>query len=66
MADTQNLDGFRTELRTWLEANCPAEMRGGGVTEDAICWGGKDSGSSVVPPKGTRCRLGPLNTVARG
>ncbi len=35
-------EAFRLELRDWLEANCPEEMRDGGVTEDSICWGGKD------------------------
>jgi alkylation response protein AidB-like acyl-CoA dehydrogenase len=33
-------DRFRAELRAWLEENCPEEMRGGRLTEDAICWGG--------------------------
>ena len=37
--DTQ--DDFRAELRTWLEENCPSEMRDGNNTEDGICWGGK-------------------------
>jgi acyl-CoA dehydrogenase len=41
MADT-NLEGFRTETRAWLEANCPTEMRGGERSEDAICWGGRN------------------------
>jgi alkylation response protein AidB-like acyl-CoA dehydrogenase len=35
-------DAFRAELRAWLEKNCPEEMRDGGMTEDSICWGGKD------------------------
>ena len=42
MAEASSAEGFRTELRNWLEANCPAEMRDGGMTEDGICWGGKD------------------------
>lgn len=33
---------FRAELRDWLEANCPEEMRDGGMAEDAICWGGRN------------------------
>ena len=41
MTDT-NLEGFRAETRTWLEANCPSEMRGGERTEEAICWGGRN------------------------
>lgn len=35
-------DDFRTELREWLESNCPQEMRDGAMTEDGICWGGKN------------------------
>ena len=30
----------RTELRAWLEANCPPEMREP-PGEDEICWGGR-------------------------
>lgn len=33
---------FRTVLRSWLEQNCPTEMRDGANTEDNICWGGKN------------------------
>ena len=36
-----DLETFRTEVRTWLEENCPAEMRDGAGGEDNICWGGK-------------------------
>ena len=32
MAEASSAEGFRTELRNWLEANCPAEMRDGGMT----------------------------------
>lgn len=39
--DTQ-LDAFRHEVRAWLDANCPDEMRDGRADEEAICWGGKD------------------------
>ena len=42
MQSNQELEGFRVELRDWLEANCPAEMRGGEVSEASICWGGKN------------------------
>lgn len=35
-------DAFRSDLRDWLEANCPQEMRDGLMTEEGICWGGKD------------------------
>jgi alkylation response protein AidB-like acyl-CoA dehydrogenase len=37
-----DLDAFRADLAAWLEENCPQEMRDGGLTEDGICWGGKD------------------------
>ncbi|KIN66200.1 Acyl-CoA dehydrogenase family protein [Sulfitobacter noctilucae] len=33
---------FRAELRAWLEENCPEEMRDGKMTEEGICWGGKN------------------------
>ncbi len=42
MQSDQELEGFRIELREWLEANCPAEMRGGEMSEASICWGGKN------------------------
>ncbi len=35
-------DEFRAELRGWLAENCPEEMRDGAMTEEGICWGGKD------------------------
>ncbi len=36
-----DLESFRAEVRDWLEANCPAEMRTP-ITRDAdICWGGR-------------------------
>jgi len=39
--NSSDLDNFRAEMRDWLEANCPAEMRDGDNSEGAICWGGK-------------------------
>ncbi|KEJ88124.1 acyl-CoA dehydrogenase family protein [Sulfitobacter donghicola] len=42
MSDAQSLDEFRAELRAWLEANCPEEMRDGQLSEEGICWGGKN------------------------
>ena len=37
-----DLEGFRKEVRAWLEENCPKEMRDAGAGgEDSICWGGK-------------------------
>ncbi|MGB3246737.1 MAG: acyl-CoA dehydrogenase family protein [Sulfitobacter sp.] len=41
MNDQSTLEGFRAELRDWLEENCPPQMRDGNNTEDGICWGGK-------------------------
>ncbi|MBI1393186.1 MAG: acyl-CoA dehydrogenase [Alphaproteobacteria bacterium] len=38
MAD---IETFRAAARTWLEENCPPEMRGGEQDETTICWGGK-------------------------
>jgi alkylation response protein AidB-like acyl-CoA dehydrogenase len=38
MAD---LERFRAETRSWLEANCPAEMRQPVRDEDDVYWGGR-------------------------
>ncbi|MFL6738971.1 MAG: acyl-CoA dehydrogenase family protein [Sphingomicrobium sp.] len=38
MAD---LEAFRAETRTWLEANCPPEMREPMRSEKDLCWGGR-------------------------
>ena len=35
----EELDDFRTEVRDWLEANCPASMRTP-MKDDEIVWGG--------------------------
>jgi acyl-CoA dehydrogenase len=32
---------FRSEVRSWLEANCPPEMRQPVQDEDDACWGGR-------------------------
>ena len=37
-----DIDTFRTDARTWLEANCPAEMRQPVRSEADICWGGRN------------------------
>ena len=37
-----DLDAFRQEARTWLEANCPPEMREPVKGEDDVCWGGRN------------------------
>ena len=36
------LDDFRTEVRAWLEENCPPEMREPVRDEDDVCWGGRN------------------------
>jgi acyl-CoA dehydrogenase len=36
------LDTFRTEIRAWIEANCPPEMRTPARGDDDVCWGGRD------------------------
>ncbi|MEM9496118.1 MAG: acyl-CoA dehydrogenase family protein [Pseudomonadota bacterium] len=36
-----DLEQFRTETKSWLEENCPGEMRDGAAREEDICWGGK-------------------------
>jgi alkylation response protein AidB-like acyl-CoA dehydrogenase len=37
-----DLDQFRTEVRAWLEENCPAEMREPVRGDDDVCWGGRN------------------------
>ncbi|HXW85399.1 MAG TPA: acyl-CoA dehydrogenase family protein, partial [Candidatus Binataceae bacterium] len=36
-----DLDTFRKETRTWLDANCPSEMRRPATGEEDTCWGGR-------------------------
>jgi acyl-CoA dehydrogenase len=36
-----DLDSFKLEARSWLEENCPKEMRVPMKTEDDACWGGR-------------------------
>ena len=36
-----NLEGFRSETRAWLEANCPAAMRTP-LNEKEVVWGGRN------------------------
>src|SRR5260370_35959773 len=36
----QDLDPFRMQTRSWLEANCPASMRTP-MPDDEIVWGGR-------------------------
>lgn len=35
-------EDFRSEVRAWLEANCPEPMRDGARDDHTICWGGKN------------------------
>lgn len=37
-----DLDSFRLEVRSWLEENCPAEMREPVRDEGDVCWGGRN------------------------
>ena len=36
-----DLDNFRSEVREWILANCPDEMRDGALGRDNHCWGGR-------------------------
>ncbi len=36
-----NLDAFRSEVRAWLEANCPESMRGGPMRPEDRVWGAR-------------------------
>jgi len=36
------LDTFRLEVRNWLEANCPPEVRGAAESENDMIWGGRN------------------------
>ena len=38
---TADLDQFRSDTRSWLKANCPAEMRTPMRSEKDACWGGR-------------------------
>lgn len=37
-----NLEEFRTEVRAWLEENCPQEMRTPMQGDWDVCWGGRN------------------------
>jgi alkylation response protein AidB-like acyl-CoA dehydrogenase len=37
-----DLETFRSEMRAWLEANCPPEMREPMRDESDACWGGRN------------------------
>lgn len=40
---SEDLEQFRAETRSWLEANCPQSMRSTFTSEDEIVWGGKNA-----------------------
>jgi len=37
-----DVDQFRLDARTWLEANCPEEMRQPIKGDEDLCWGGRN------------------------
>src|SRR5271167_1145522 len=41
MTDTEEIETFRQQARTWLEANCPTEMRQPLRNDGDACWGGR-------------------------
>ncbi|MEO1045454.1 MAG: acyl-CoA dehydrogenase family protein [Pseudomonadota bacterium] len=44
MSDTQiDLEQFRSDIRAWLEENCPQEMRQPVKGEDDVYWGGRNA-----------------------
>jgi len=43
MGETTTIESFRAEVRAWLEANCPAEMRQPVRDEGDYCWGGRNA-----------------------
>ena len=38
-----DIESFRTEIRDWLKANCPPEMREPMRSEADACWGGRNA-----------------------
>jgi alkylation response protein AidB-like acyl-CoA dehydrogenase len=43
MTETLDLKAFRQEVRSWLQANCPPEMRKPMSHEDDSVWGGRNA-----------------------
>ena len=39
---SEDLNSFRTQVREWLEINCPEKMRSPLSSEKDACWGGRD------------------------
>jgi alkylation response protein AidB-like acyl-CoA dehydrogenase len=46
-----DLENFRRETRTWLEANCPPEMRRPMTSEEDTFWGGRNTKFSSEPQR---------------
>jgi alkylation response protein AidB-like acyl-CoA dehydrogenase len=46
-----DLEQFRRETRTWLEANCPPEMRRPMTSEEDTFWGGRNTRFSSEPQR---------------
>ena len=40
--EVTRLASFREEIADWIEAACPATLRGGAIGEDGIVWGGRN------------------------
>ena len=68
MADfgADNLEAFRTEVRTWLEANYPAELRDPKteIDEEAV-WGGRRYAASKDPLRIWQARMGEKGWTTR-
>ena len=43
MSESTTLEAFRADVRAWLEANCPPEMRQPLHGEEDYCWGGRNA-----------------------
>jgi len=43
MSESTTLEAFRAEVRAWLEANCPSDMRQPLHGEEDYCWGGRNA-----------------------
>jgi alkylation response protein AidB-like acyl-CoA dehydrogenase len=46
-----DLEQFRRETRTWLEANCPPEMRKPATSDGDVFWGGRNAKFSSEPQR---------------
>jgi alkylation response protein AidB-like acyl-CoA dehydrogenase len=51
MAEADPALGFRREVRDWLLANCPPEMREPVRGDDDVCWGGRNPSFSSPAQK---------------